>query len=65
MLVVNVALVIAYVVLLRRSDTPIDETATVFVVLLTLVVTLFDRFSDERRTRTMRTRGDRAVSAGA
>ena len=49
MLVVNVAIVIAYVVLLRRSDTPVNEAAMVFfVVLLTLLVTLFDRFHGER-----------------
>ena len=49
MFVVNVAIAIAYVVLLRRSDTPVNEPALVFfVVLLTLLVTLFDRFRGER-----------------
>ncbi len=49
MTVINVLIAIAYVVLLRRSDTPVNEAALVFfVVLLTLLVTLFDRFHDER-----------------
>lgn len=49
MIGVNVVLVLIYIVLLRRSDTPINEAATIFfVVLLTLIVTLFDRFHDER-----------------
>jgi len=49
MIGVNSVLVVLYVALLRRSDTPINEAATIFfVVLLTLIVTLFDRFHDER-----------------
>jgi hypothetical protein len=52
MFVVNVAIAIVYVVLLRRSDTPVNEAALVFfVVLLTLLVTLFDRFHAERSLR--------------
>ena len=51
MFVVNVPIAIVYVVLLRRSDTPVNEAALVFfVVLLTLLVTLFDRFQDERHS---------------
>jgi hypothetical protein len=51
MFVVNVFIAIAYVAFLRRSDTPVNEAALVFfVVLLTLLVTLFDRFHDERRS---------------
>ena len=49
MFVVNVLIAVAYVALLRRADTPVNEAALVFfVVLLTLLVTLFDRFHDER-----------------
>jgi hypothetical protein len=49
MMVVNMLIAVAYVVLLRRSDTPVNEAALVFfVVLLTLLVTLFDRFQGER-----------------
>jgi hypothetical protein len=49
MLVTNVLIVIGYLALLRRSDTPINEAALVFfVVLLTLLITLFDRFRDQR-----------------
>jgi len=49
MLVVNLLISIGYIALLRRSDTPINEGALVFfVVLLTLLITLFDRFRDER-----------------
>jgi hypothetical protein len=49
MILVNVLIAIAYVVLLRRADTPVNEAALLFfVVLLTLLVTLFDRFHDER-----------------
>lgn len=45
MVLINVGIVIGYIILLRRSDTPINEAATVFfVLLLTLIITLFDRF---------------------
>ncbi len=45
MLAVNLVIVVGYLALLRRSDTPINEAATLFfVLLLTLIVTLFDRF---------------------
>ena len=51
MMIVNVPIAIVYVALLRRSDTPVNEAALVFfVVLLTLLVTLFDRFQDERHS---------------
>ncbi len=34
-----------YIVFLRQSDQPVDEGATLFFVLLiTLIVTLFDRY---------------------
>jgi hypothetical protein len=49
MVVVNVLIAVGYLVVLRRSDTPINEAALLFfIVLLTLLVTLFDRFHDER-----------------
>ncbi len=45
MTVVNTGIVLAYIVFLRRSDQPVDEGATLFFVLLiTLIVTLFDRY---------------------
>ncbi len=51
MLVVNVLIAVAYVAFLRRSDSPVNEAALVFfVVMLTLLVTLFDRFQAERRS---------------
>jgi hypothetical protein len=54
MLLANVLIVAVYIVLLRRSDTPINEAALVFfVVLLTLLVTLFDRFHGDRRALTI------------
>ncbi len=52
MAVVNVAIVIAYIVLLRRSDQPVNEGATIFfILLLTLIVTLFDRYRPIRVAR--------------
>ena len=51
MLVVNVLIAVVYVAFLRRSDSPVNEAALVFfVVMLTLLVTLFDRFQAERRS---------------
>jgi hypothetical protein len=45
MLIINIGTVIAYLALLRRSDEPVNEAAAVFfVLLLTLIVTLFDRY---------------------
>ena len=55
---VNLLLAVLYLVLLRRADTEINEAATVFfVVLLTLIVTLFDRFHQERLIRTLPAEG--------
>ena len=52
-LAVNVAIVIGYLALMRNADRPINEAATVFfVLLLTLIVTLFDRFQLVRIART-------------
>ncbi len=49
MAVVNLLVGVGYVMVLRRADTPANEAALLFfVVLLTLLVTLFDRFHDER-----------------
>jgi hypothetical protein len=49
---VNLLLAIVYLALLRQADTEINEAATVFfVVLLTLIITLFDRFHQERLIR--------------
>ena len=49
MAVVNAVIVAAYIILLRRSDTPVDEGATIFFIfLLTLIVTLFDRYRGVR-----------------
>jgi hypothetical protein len=45
MLVVNAIIVLTYIALLRSADRPINEGALVFfVLLLTLIVTLFDRY---------------------
>ncbi len=53
MLVANLLIVVVYLGVLRRSDTPIDESATAFfLLLLTLLVTLFDRFHRRRRAIT-------------
>ena len=49
MAVVNAGIVLAYVLILNRSDTPVDEGATFFfILLLTLIVTLFDRYRGVR-----------------
>ncbi|MDY7102507.1 MAG: hypothetical protein S0880_15105 [Actinomycetota bacterium] len=49
MVVVNGALTIGYLAFLRSSDRPINEAATAFFVLLfTIVITLFDRFHRQR-----------------
>ena len=52
-LAVGAGLVVLYLWLLRRSDEPINEAAAVFfVVLLSLIIALFDRFriqGEERR----------------
>jgi hypothetical protein len=43
--VVNAWIVLAYIVFLRRSDQPVDGAAALFFVLLiTLIVKLFDRY---------------------
>jgi hypothetical protein len=45
MAVVNLGIVLAYAYVLRRSDGDLDVGATLFfVLLLTLIVTLFDRY---------------------
>ncbi len=45
MAIVNAGIVVAYIVFLRQSDRPVDEGATLFFVLLiTLIVILFDRY---------------------
>jgi len=52
MVVVNAALVVGFIVFLRRSDEPIDEGALVFfVLLLTLIITLYDRYRPLRAAR--------------
>ncbi len=43
---------LGYIWLLRRSDDPIDEAGTLFfVLLLTLIITLFDRYRHTRDAR--------------
>ena len=61
MVVINLGAAIVYIVLLRRSDQPVDEGATLFfVLLLALIITLFDRY------RPIRTSGfDRRISVPA
>ncbi len=45
MVVINLGAALAYIVLLRRSDQPVNEGATLFfVLLLALIITLFDRY---------------------
>ena len=45
MLVVNAGLVAFFIIFLRRSDDPVDEGALIFfVLLLTLIITLYDRY---------------------
>ena len=45
MAVVNLAAALVLVALARNADEPLNETATVFfVLLLTLIVTMFDRY---------------------
>ncbi|MCP4084081.1 MAG: hypothetical protein GY745_03340 [Actinomycetia bacterium] len=51
MLVVNIASALVFIVLVRRSDSAVNEGATVFfVLLLTLIVTLFDRYHRREST---------------
>ncbi len=48
MAVVNLAAAIVFIALARSADEPLNETATVFfVLLLTLIVTMFDRYHRE------------------
>ena len=52
MLVVNVGVVIAYLVVLARGDRPANRAATVFfILLLTLIVTCYDRYRPIRKAR--------------
>ncbi len=45
MVVINLAIAGVYIVLLRRSDQPVNEGALLFfILLLTLIITLFDRY---------------------
>jgi len=45
MAVINMGAVLVYVVLLRRSDQPVNQGAAVFfVLLLAVIITLFDRY---------------------
>jgi hypothetical protein len=51
-LAINVAIALGYIWLLARSDEPIDEGAALFfVLLLTLLITLFDRYRHVRAAR--------------
>ena len=51
-LVLNLGITLGYIWLLRRSDDPIDEAGTLFfVLLLTLIITLFDRYRHTRDAR--------------
>ncbi len=52
MLVLNVGIALGYIWLLRRSDDPVDEGgALFFILLLTLIITLFDRYRHVRAAR--------------
>ncbi len=52
MVVVNLAITVVYIELLRRSDQPVNRAATLFfVLLLTLIITLFDRYRPIRVAR--------------
>jgi hypothetical protein len=52
MVVVNTALVVGFILFLRRSDEPVAERALVFfVLLLTLIITLYDRYRPLRAAR--------------
>jgi hypothetical protein len=52
MAVVNAGIAVTFIVLLRRSDDPIDEGALLFFVLLmTLIITLYDRYRPIRAAR--------------
>jgi len=45
MVLINLGAALAYIVVLRRSDQPVNEGATLFfVLLLALIITLFDRY---------------------
>ena len=45
MVIINIGIAGVYIALLRRSDEPVNERAALFfILLLTLIVTLFDRF---------------------
>ena len=51
-LVLNIGITLGYIWLLRRSDDPVDEGGTLFfVLLLTLIITLFDRYRHTRAAR--------------
>jgi hypothetical protein len=45
MVLINLGAALVYIVVLRRSDQPVNEGATLFfVLLLALIITLFDRY---------------------
>ena len=52
MVVINGGIAVAYVLFLRQSDDPTNRSALVFfVLLLTLILTLFDRYRPLRVAR--------------
>lgn len=52
MLLVNVGVVIAYLALLARADRHVNRAATIFfILLLTLIVTCYDRYRPIRKAR--------------
>ncbi len=52
MALINTGIAISYIVLLRGSDQPVNQGATIFfVLLLTLIITLFDRYRPIRTAR--------------
>ena len=51
-LALNIGIALGYIWLLRRGDDPIDEGGTLFfILLLTLIITLFDRYRHVRAAR--------------
>ena len=49
---IGAGIVAAFIIFLRRSDDPVDEGALIFfVLLLTLIITLYDRYRPIRAAR--------------
>jgi hypothetical protein len=58
MAVINIGLVIAFLIVFSTSDSTLESGSVLFfLLLLTLISTLFDRFSDTARERMTATAG--------